>query len=159
MPVTAKEIMTTDVIHVTGDKTLQEAIDLMARHNISGLPVTDSQNLLTGIISNTDIIRYSQKVNVVPLFDPSGWVSPHSDISDLTSLRRGIDLLAKTAVSKLMKKKVYTAGEESTLIDLAGLMSRRQVNRIPIVDREGRLTGIVTRADMVRSIAKSDSSI
>lgn len=38
-------------------------------------------------------------------------------------------------------------------------MSRRQVNRIPIVDRGGRLTGIVTRADMVRSIAKSDSSI
>lgn len=41
MPVTAKEIMTTNVISITGDKTLQEAIDLMARHNISGLPVTD----------------------------------------------------------------------------------------------------------------------
>ena len=151
--------MTKGVISIAGEKTLQEAIDLMARHNISGLPVTDAQEVLTGIISNTDIIAYSQKVNVVPLFDPKGWISPHTEIADLASLRRGIDLLARTKVSALMRKKVHTAGEESELIEIAGLMSRRQVNRIPIVDREGRLTGIVTRADVVRSIAKPDSSI
>ncbi len=159
MSQTARDIMTTDVISITGDKTLQEAIDLMARHNISGLPVTDAQNMLTGIISNTDIIHYSQKVNVVPLFDLSGWISPHTDIDDLTSLRRGIDLLARTKVSALMKRKVYTAGEETALIEIAGLISRRQINRVPIVNREGKLTGIITRADMVRSIANSDDSI
>ena len=80
--------------------------------------------MLTGIISNTDII--------------------------------GIDLLARTKVSELMKKKVYTAGEVTALIEIAGLMSRRQINRVPIVNREGKLTGIITRADMVRSIANSD---
>jgi len=83
--------------------------------------------MLTGIISNTDII--------------------------------GIDLLARTKVSELMKKKVYTAGEVTALIEIAGLMSRRQINRVPIVNREGKLTGIITRADMVRSIANSDDSI
>ncbi len=155
----AKDIMTRNVISITGEKTLQEAVDLMARNNISGLPVTDDRNVLTGIISNTDIISYSQKVNVVPLFDPSGWISPHAEITDLTSIRRGMDMLAKTKVSTLMKKKVYTAGEESDIIKIAGLMSRRQVNRVPIVDREGRLTGIITRADMVKSIANPDDSI
>ncbi len=159
MSITAKDIMSRNVISITGEKTLQEAVDLMARHNISGLPVTDDRNVLTGIISNTDIISYSQKLNVVPLFDPSGWISPHAEIGDLATLRRGIDMLAGTKVSKLMKKKIYTAGEESDLIKIAGLMSRRQVNRIPIVDREGRLTGIVTRADMVKSIANPDDSI
>ncbi len=159
MTLTARDIMTADVISITGDKTLQEAVDVMAKYNISGLPVTDENNLLTGVISNTDILNYSQKVNVVPLFDPAGWISPHADISDLSSLRRGIDLLARTRVSALMKKKVHTAGEESTLIEIAALMSRRQINRIPILDRQGRLTGIVTRADMVKSIANPGNSI
>jgi CBS domain-containing protein len=156
---TARDVMTTKVISITGDETLQEAIDLMDRHNISGLPVTDAQNMLIGIISNTDIIHYSQKVNVVPLFDPSGWISPHTDINDLASIRRGIDLLARTKVSKLMKKKVYTASEKTPLIEIARLMSRRQINRVPIVNREGKLTGIITRADMVRSIADRDDPI
>jgi len=151
--------MTTDVISITGDETLQQALDLMNRHNISGLPVTDARNVLTGIISNTDIIHYAQTENVVPLFDLSGWISPHTDIKDLASVRRGVDLLSKTKVSKLMKKKVYTAGEETPLIEIARLMSRRQINRVPIVDREGRLTGIVTRADLVRSIADRDDPI
>lgn len=159
MSLTARDIMTTDVISITEDKTLQEAIDLMAKHNISGLPVTDDRNVLTGIISNTDIIRYSQKVNVVPLFDPAGWISPHTDIDNLTSLRRGIDLLNKTTVGELMRKKVYTAGEDTPLFEIAKLMSRREINRVPIIDHEGKLTGIVTRADMVKSIAKSDDSI
>ena len=98
-------------------------------------------------------------MNVVPLFDPSGWISPHTDINDLASIRRGIDLLARTKVSKLMKKKVYTASEETPLIEIARLMSRRQINRVPIVNREGKLTGIITRADMVRSIADRDDPI
>lgn len=159
MTLTARDIMTTDVISITGDRTLQEAVDVMAKHNISGLPVTDADNMLTGVISNTDILNYSQKVNVVPLFDPAGWISPHTDVSDLASLRRGIDLLAGTRVSALMKKKVHTAGEGSTLIEIAGLMSRRQINRIPIVNRQGQLIGIVTRADMVKSIANSGNPI
>jgi len=156
---TARDIMTTDVISITGEETLQQALDLMNRHNISGLPVTDARNVLIGIISNTDIIDYAQTENVVPLFDLSGWISPHTDIKDLASVRRGIDLLAKTKVSKLMKKKVYTAGEDTSLIEIARLMSRRQINRVPIVDGEGRLIGIVTRADMVRGMAERDESI
>ncbi|HOB28512.1 MAG: CBS domain-containing protein [Dethiobacteria bacterium] len=159
MPLTAKEIMTTDVISINKKQTLQEAASLMAEHGISGLPVTDAEGVLIGIISNTDIIDYAHKVNVVPLFDLSGWVSPHTEIKDLASIRRGIDLLAKTTVGQLMKKKVYTAREDTGLFELARLMSRRQVNRVPIVDRENKLIGIVTRNDLVQNIARSNDSI
>lgn len=154
MSLTAKDIMTTTVISINEQQTLQEAISLMAEHNISGLPVTGPGDVLTGIISNTDIIDYAQKVNVVPLFDLSGWISPHTEIKDLASLRRGIDLLAKTTAGQLMKKKVYTAREDSELFEIARLMSRRQINRVPIIDRGGKLAGIVTRNDMVKSIAR-----
>ena len=91
---------------------------------------------------------------MVPLFDLSGWISPHAEIKDLTSIKRGIDLLAQTTVSRLMKRKVHTAGEDTAILAIAGLMSRHQVNRVPIVDGENRLRGIVTRNDLVRSIAR-----
>ncbi len=153
---TARDIMSTAVVSITEQQTLQEAIELMARYNISGLPVTDEHHVLVGIISNTDIIRYSQQVSVVPLMDLSGWVSPHTNIADIASLRKGIDLLANTAVSRLMKKKVYTASENTEIIDLARLMSQRKINRIPILDPDRKLIGIVTRTDLVRSLAKPE---
>ncbi|NLA10566.1 MAG: CBS domain-containing protein [Firmicutes bacterium] len=154
MTLTAREIMTAAVFSIAKQQTLQEALAIMAKHNISGLPVTEADGTLVGIISNTDIINYAQKENVVPLFDLSGWISPHAEIKDLTSIKRGIDLLAQTTVSRLMKRKVHTAGEDTAILAIAGLMSRHQVNRVPIVDGENRLRGIVTRNDLVRSIAR-----
>lgn len=154
MSLTAKEIMTTAVISIDKKQTLQEAISLMAEHNISGLPVTQSSGMLAGVISNTDILNYAQKENVVPLFDPSGWVSPHAKVKDLSTIRRGIDFLAQTTVDRLMKKKVHTAREGTEMLEIARLMSRHQVNRVPIVDRENKLVGIVTRNDLVKNIAR-----
>ena len=109
MTITARDIMSPTVVGITEHQTLQEAISLMAQHNISGLPVIDEDHRLLGIISNTDIIRYSQQRNIVPLMDLSGWISPHTEITDMASLRRGIELLANTTVDRLMKRKVYTA--------------------------------------------------
>ena len=154
MSLTAKEIMTAAVISIDKKQTLQEALALMTEHNISGLPVTKSSTVLAGVISNTDIIDYAQKVNVVPLFDPAGWVSPHAEIKDLTTIRRGVDFLAQTTVGRLMKKRAYTAREDTEILEIARLMSRRQVNRVPIVDEENKLIGIVTRNDLVKSIAR-----
>ncbi len=154
MTMTARDIMSTEVVNINERQTLQEAIELMSRHNISGLPVTDESHALAGIISNIDIIRYSHQISVVPLMDLSGWVSPHTNIIDMASLRRGIDLLAKTEVSRLMKKKVYTAAEDTKIIDLAKLMSQHKINRIPILNSDRKLVGIVTRADLVKSLAK-----
>lgn len=154
MSLTAKEIMTAVVISINRNQTLQEAISLMARHRISGLPVIDNGGVLAGIITNADIISYAQKENVVPLFDLSGWISPHTDVGDLTSIKRGIDLLANTTVSRLMKKKVHTASADTGLLDIARLMSRYEINRVPVVDRNNQLIGIVTRNDLIQNIAR-----
>lgn len=154
MTLTAKEIMTATVVSIDEQQTLKEALAIMAAHNISGLPVTRTDGVLAGIISNTDIIDYAQKENIVPLFDLSGWISPHTNIKDLTLIKRGVDLLARTTVGQLMKRKVHTAREDTAMLAIARLMSRHQINRVPIVDGENRLRGIVTRNDLVRNIAR-----
>lgn len=145
--------MTAPVISVRKDQTVKDVIELLAKHKFSGVPVVDDNNLVVGILSDTDIVRYSHQVNVIPFSDLSGWISPHADLQDIASLRKGIDMLSTTRVSQVMTKKIYTAREDTDTAEIAKMMSRRNINRVPIVDDAGRLVGIVTRADLVAKMA------
>ncbi len=150
----AKEIMSSPPVSIHEDKTLQDTIKLLAEHRFSGVPVVDSEGKLVGIISDTDIIRYSEKIKVVPMANLSGWISPYANVSELASMQKGIETLHQTRVSEVMTRKVHTVNEEAEASDIARLMNRRNVNRIPVVDDDNKLVGIVTRADMVQCMAK-----
>ncbi len=150
----AKDIMSTPPISISGEETLKEAIELLAEKQISGFPVVDEKNKVIGIISDTDIIRYSQKLSIVTHTSLSGWVSPYIDVDDLASMRKGYDLFGKTKVKEIMTKKVFSVHEDADAPDVAKLMNRRNINRIPVVNNDGSLVGIVTRADMVQCMAK-----
>jgi len=150
----AKEIMSAPAISVNENQTLQEVLELLAKHRFSGVPVVDAENKVIGVISDTDIIRYSHQINVIPLSNLSGWISPYADISDLASIRKGYELLTKTKTSQVMTKKVYTVNEDAEANEVAQLMNRRKINRVPVVNSEGKLVGIITRADMVQCMAK-----
>lgn len=150
----AKEIMSAPAISVNENQTLQEVLELLAKHRFSGAPVVDAENRVIGVISDTDIIRYSHQINVIPLSNLSGWISPYADISDLASIRKGYELLTKTKTSQIMTKKVYTVNEDAEANEVAQLMNRRKINRVPVINSEGKLVGIITRADMVQCMAK-----
>ena len=151
---TAKDIMSSPAVSINEEKTLQEAIKLLADHLISGLPVVNDNEKVTGIISDTDIIRYSQKIDVVPTTNLSGWISPYTDVSELTTLRSGRERLHQTKIKEVMTKKVFSVSEETSANEIARLMNRRKINRVPVVDNAGKLLGIITRADMVQCMAK-----
>jgi len=150
----ARDIMSSPPISIHEDKTLREAIELLAEHRFSGLPVVNNEGKIVGIISDTDIIRYSEKIKVVPHTNLSGWISPYVDVSTLATMRKGMDSLHQTRVSEVMTKKVFTVNEEAEATDIARLMNRRNINRIPVVDGNNKLVGVVTRADMVQCMAK-----
>ncbi len=151
---TAKEIMSSPAVSVNVEQTLQDVIEILAKNRFSGVPVVDNENKVIGVISDTDIIRYSHQVSVVPLSNLSGWISPHVDIADLATMRKGFELLHKTKVNQVMTKKVFTIHEGDTATEVAQLMNKRRINRVPVVDDDGKLVGIVTRSDMVQCMAK-----
>jgi CBS domain-containing protein len=152
---TAKDIMTAPVTSATEDQSLKEVLELLAKERFSGVPVVDKDGKAVGVISDTDIIRYSQQLSVIPLSNLSGWISPYAEISDLASMRKGVDLLHKTTVSQVMTKKIYTILQDASASDVAKLMNRRKINRVPVVDENGKLVGIITRADIVQCMANS----
>lgn len=150
----AKDIMSAPAISVTENHTLQEVLELMAENNFSGLPIVDSDNKVIGIISNTDIIRYSQQSSVIPLSNLSGWISPYANITDLALVRKGFEMLNKTKTGQIMTKKVYTVNPDTDATEIAQLMNQRKINRVPVVDNDDKLVGIVTRGNMVQCMAK-----
>lgn len=153
MKIAAREIMTTPVISVTEEMTLKELAELLSKNRFSGVPVVDAEQKVIGILSDTDIVRYSHQVNVVPFSDLSGWISPYTDITDIATVRKGMDQLSKTTVGKVMTRKVFTATEDTDIHEVAKVMNRRKINRVPVVDGSGKLVGIITRADMVNYLA------
>lgn len=150
----ARDFMISPVVSVTADLTLQELAELLSKNNFSGVPVVDGDEKVIGILSDTDLIRFAQKQNVVPLKDLTGWISPYTDIEDIASIRRGIDQFSRTTVDKVMTRKVYTVTEDTSTRAVAQLMNRRNINRVPVVDKHERLVGIITRADLISCMAQ-----
>ncbi len=149
----AKDIMSSQPISASKEQTVKEALDLLAKHGISGLPVVDENDKVIGIISDTDIIRYSEQKSIVPHTGSSFWISPYIEIEELASVRSGFELLHKTQLENVMTKKVYSVTEDTPASDVAKLMNRRNINRIPVVNDDGKLVGIVTRADLIQCMA------
>lgn len=149
----ATDIMTTAVVSVKPDQTLEEAIQLLSKNNISGLPVVDSENKIIGILSRTDIVKYSSNLHIVSLINSSSWISPHTDVSQMTSIKKGFEKLSETRVETVMSKKIVRAKETTPGEEIARLMKKNKVNRVPVEDENGKLIGIITRGDLVKYLA------
>lgn len=150
---TAKDIMSAPALSVTENQSVKEVLKLLAEKRISGFPVVNDEGKITGIISDTDILRYAHTINVIPLSNLSGWVSPYADINDLADMRKGFNMLHSTLVRQIMTKKVYLAKADDPANEVAKLMNKHKINRVPVADDQGKLMGIITRSDMVMCLA------
>lgn len=143
----ARDLMTTSVHSVRRRQTLQEAAELMAAHRISGLPVVDADGHVLGMVTEADLIDEHKREAAIPRTALFG-IFPIPDEATIAAYEKGM----KLPVEQLMSKPAVTASEETTLHEVADMMVRRRVNRIPIV-RDGRLVGIISRGDLVRALA------
>jgi CBS domain-containing protein len=142
----ARELMSTPVVTVYPETPLKEVAEIMAAHQISGVPVVDRDGRLLGIVSESDFIARMET--------PRRRGFPRRLLQGAMAPSR---LSGRTA-SDLMTAPVVTAGPEARMRDLVHLMTAHDVNRLPIVD-EGRVVGLVTRADILRVLARSDAAI
>jgi CBS domain-containing protein len=153
----ARDIMTASTISIKKDDNVKAALDLLAKHNISGLPVVDEGHRVVGIISGSDILRYSQHKKVIPKSSSSFWVSPYTETEDIAMVRSGFEILHRTVISDVMTSKVFTVHEDAPISEVAKLMINRTINRVPVLDLEGKLIGIISRADIVKFMAGTES--
>ena len=150
----AKEIMNKKVITITEDKNLLELAELLIKNKISGVPVVDKKNILKGIVSETDLLDFIKKDETffpIMMF-PNYYLAYVNPDLYLESYEKNKDTLSKTTVETIMKTWVKKAKEDTLESEVADIMIRNKVNRIPIVDDDNKVTGIITRSDLVESM-------
>ena len=145
-----QDLMTTNVLTVRTSAPLKDAAALLAEHRISGLPVVDDDRRVLGVLSEGDI-----------LFKESGPSERPSMLGRLLALpSNGVDpKLAARTVGEAMSAPAVTIGPRRPVTEAATTMIEEGVNRLPVVDDERRLIGIVTRADLVRAFVRTDAEV
>ena len=142
-----REIMTKDVISIKTDDFVQDALGFLFKMQISGLPVIDSQGKLVGMFTEKDILAY-----ILPSYLDK--VGRFIYKENPKSTKRKCVELSKIKVAQLMRREVATTTEDATLCEVARLMLTQKARRIPVLDKVGKVAGIVARGDIVKALAE-----
>lgn len=139
-----KEVMTTEIVTVSPDNSVRQAVKLMLDSQISGVPVVDDEGRLLGILSEGDLIRRTELI--------SGTIASLDEMA-LPSEERANAYVRRNSwrVGDVMTSDPVTIDEEASLACVAKLMHQRAIKRIPVT-RGGQLVGIVSRADLLQAI-------
>lgn len=144
------DVMTRAVVAVPPDMPLRDVARLLQEHRISGVPVVEDGACL-GVVSEADLL-VKQLGRSVSRRMPIEWIL--GDRHDPAELRRR----AATTAREAMSSPAVTIAEDRPVREAAALMVDRHVNRLPVV-RDGRVTGILTRSDLVRAYLRLDAEI
>lgn len=148
-----KNMMTNLVVMVYPEDSIQEAASRLVRNGISGAPVVKDGKVV-GAISDIDIAR--------ALTGPAN-IHRGLQVSDVLSLvmrhaAPGSHKHSRT-VADIMSSQVFTIGPDESLFKAAQLLDRHGIKRLPVLNDEGYLVGILSRGDLVRAMTRSDADI
>jgi CBS domain-containing protein len=150
------DVMTTNVITVSPDTSVQEVAKILSERNISGVPVVDAQNRLVGIVSEGDLLhRVETGTDRRTGRRRSWWLDTVGSDEELA--RAYVKSHGRTT-KKVMTSEVTSVGETTELADIANLLETKRIKRVPVV-RDGKLVGIVSRANLVRALAAAGSRL
>jgi CBS domain-containing protein len=137
-----REVMTTPAVCVDPDTALKRAIQLLDEHRITAMPVVDGEGHLVGVLSEADVIR-----DVVP--------------ADRRAHERLVEIVGpplRLRVADVMTNLALSAGPDDDVARAVEMLVDTQVKSLPVVSF-GRVVGVVSRSDVIRSLARQDTLI
>ncbi len=144
---TAGDIMTGDVITASPDDDVQKAVNLLLEHHISGLPVIDGDGKVVGVLSEADLIIRDKE------FKGPSYINFLGGIIYLENPQRFQQELKKMTAQKvkeMMTPRVFTANPDTPVEKVVSIITDKKVNRVPVVNPDGKLLGIITRHDILK---------
>ena len=139
----AEDIMTKKVISIDEDTSPIDTVKLMARHNISGLPVLNRKNKVSGIISEKDFLKQMNTLKqpsfmnvILQCLESKGCIA--------------LDL-KKLSARDIMSSPPITIEMNTPVLEVANLFESHNINRVPVLDKHLNLAGIIARSDLVQA--------
>lgn len=143
----AKDIMTKKVITIGKNATLLELVKLLIKNKISGVPVIDEENNLVGVVTENDIIVKKSSLPF-PLSFSFAFLDKYESYTKST--KEFLD----TKVEEVMSVDIKTVRKDMTVSKVVNIMLNNNINRLPVLDDDNKLIGIITRADVMKSMIK-----
>jgi len=139
-----QDVMTTEVITVHKYESIVHVAHILSERNISGLPVVDKENKVIGIITQADILSILG-------------VRREHTFKDLLKHMLGEPLPERKMgdiVGDIMVSPAFTVKPTANISEIAQIMDEKRIRRLPVVDNENRLIGIISRADILKAVIR-----
>ncbi|HEU5475544.1 MAG TPA: CBS domain-containing protein [Actinophytocola sp.] len=143
------DVMTTEVATAREGTTFKEIVAMLHLRDVSGVPVLDVDDRVVGIVTQADLLPKQGAQE--PVRARSGW--------DRLPRPRSRDRAQATTAAGLMATPVITIGPDATVVEAARSLYGHGIKRLPVVDTDGRLIGIVSRRDLLSVFLRTDEEI
>jgi CBS domain-containing protein len=145
----AKNIMVKKVITINKNASVGKLSELLLKNKISGVPVVDDAGKMVGIATEGDLIVKDADLHFPRYFK---LLDSIIYLESLNKFKRNLTKYLGTKVEDVMTSKVWAVSEDTPVSEVANIMIRKNVNRVPVLGNDGNLVGIITRADVVKSM-------
>ena len=148
---TAKDLMTANVIAVTKETEVRELARILADNRISGAPVVDGQGKVIGVVTESDLIFQNKKVHiptVVTILDAFFF------LENPDRMEQEIKKMAGTKVEDIYTNGTVSVQQDTPLDEVATLMAEKKVHTLPVLNENEELVGVIGKSDIIRMIAE-----
>lgn len=150
MPV--RDVMTVDVVTFAPTDNVQTAMQELVDRGIDAGPVVDESGAVVGMLSTGDLIVEEARVHFPSVVNFLGvnvtWPFDHKELDDTMSKALG------ASVGEVMTAEPFTIDVDASVEEAATVMHDQNVSRLPVIDADARLVGIVARGDIVKAIVQ-----
>jgi len=143
----AKEIMTKEVVSIKPEDNAKEALAFLFKMRISGLPVIDDKNKLVGMFTEKEVLA-----KILPSYLEK--VGRFMYQENPKAVKQKITIFHNMKVRDIMRREVVTVDEDTALCEIARIMLTQRARRLPVLNKEKAVVGIVARGDVVKALFK-----
>ncbi|MCB2183057.1 MAG: CBS domain-containing protein [Desulfobulbaceae bacterium] len=147
---TAKEIMSKDVITVTKDLAVEKLAALLWENKISGVPVVDLNDHVVAVVTESDLIDQTKKIHIPTMIS---FLDSVIMLESAEKLEEQIGKITGTTVGDICSKKVVTIKEDTPLDEIASIMAEKKIHTLPVV-KDKNLVGVVGKNDIIKTLAR-----
>jgi CBS-domain-containing membrane protein len=150
---TVADIMSRDIVTVLPEDDIETLLRLLRQHELPGVPVVDHSDRLVGIVTEADLVIREEDADLrlphyIDLFGGVIFLGPIKHYEE--RLRRAF----ASTVADMMTRDPVTVAPDDSVRHAARMISQHHHNRLPVVDQDGKLAGVVTRVDVLEALAR-----